>query len=59
MAVMPKKTVNKKLIAPAFSASEWREISEALLDAASAHHSGPWAERILELRERIQKELFS
>lgn len=43
--------------APQFSASEWREIYEALMDAAEKEHSGPRADRLVDLAGKIWKAL--
>lgn len=39
-----------------FSAADWRDIYDALMDAANLHHSGPRAERILVLARKIREE---
>lgn len=48
-----KKT---KRAAHAFSAADWRDIYDALMDAANVHHSGPRADRIVELARRVREE---
>jgi len=38
-----------------FSARDWRDIYDALMDAANVHHSGPRADRIVELARKIRE----
>ncbi|HSX23053.1 MAG TPA: hypothetical protein VLE97_09790 [Gaiellaceae bacterium] len=42
--------------ADAFSAADWRDIYDALMDAANQYHSGPRADRTIELARRIREE---
>ncbi len=42
-----------------FSAADWRDIYDALMDAANVHHSGPRADRIVELARKVREELIS
>jgi hypothetical protein len=39
-----------------FSAADWRDIYDALMDAANLHHSGPRADRIIVLARKIREE---
>jgi len=51
----PKKTSKK----PArFSTKDWRDIYDALMDAANVHHSGPKADRIVDLARKIRESLL-
>jgi hypothetical protein len=43
----------------AFSAADWRDIYDALMDAANQYHSGPRADRTIELARRIREEKLS
>ena len=43
----------------AFSAADWNVIYDALVDAASVHHSGPTADRYSELATRVREEKLS
>lgn len=38
------------------SATDWRDIYDALMDAANVHHSGAWADRIVDLARRIRED---
>lgn len=40
-----------------FSTAEWRDIYDALMDAANVHHSGPRADRIEALARKIREGL--
>jgi hypothetical protein len=40
---------------PNFTADDWRDIHDALMDAASAHHSGPTADRLVVLAHKIRE----
>jgi len=42
-----------------FSAADWRDIYDALIDAAEVHHSGSRADRILALARKIREEVIS
>lgn len=48
----PKKT-------PKFSKAEWRDLYDALMDAANGYHSGPRADRTIELARKIREEALS
>lgn len=39
-----------------FSAADWRDIYEALMDAANQYHSGPRADRAVTLARKIREE---
>ena len=39
-----------------FSAADWRDVYDALMDAANQYHSGPRADRTIELARRIREE---
>lgn len=41
-----------------FSQREWRDIYDALMDAAEEQHSGPKAERFLALARKIREEML-
>lgn len=41
-----------------FSAQEWRDIYDALVDSASMHHSGPRAERMIALARKVREEVL-
>ncbi len=41
-----------------FSARDWRDIYDALMDAANVHHSGPKADRIVDLARKVREELI-
>ena len=45
---MKRKTGDDK-----FSAADWRDIYDAMMDAANVHHSGPRADRIVALAQKI------
>ena len=38
------------------SAADWRDIYDALMDAANVHHSGARADRIVDLARRIRED---
>jgi len=38
-----------------FSVRDWRDIYDALMDAADMHHSGPRADRFAALAQKIRK----
>jgi hypothetical protein len=42
-----------------FSAADWHDIYDALMDAANVHHSGPRADRIVALARKIREEMIS
>lgn len=42
-----------------FSASDWSDIYDALMDAANVHHSGPRADRIVALAQKVREEKLS
>lgn len=42
----------------AFSTADWRDIYDALMDAAHQYHSGSAADRTLELARRIREEML-
>lgn len=42
--------------ADAFSAADWRDIYDALMDAANQYHSGPKADRAIALARKIREE---
>ena len=39
-----------------FSTQDWRDIYDALMDAANGYHSGPRADRTIDLARRIREE---
>lgn len=39
----------------AFTARDWSDIYDALMDAANVHHSGPRADRNIELARKIRE----
>lgn len=41
-----------------FTAADWRDIYDALMDAANVHHSGPKADRIVALARKVREELL-
>jgi hypothetical protein len=41
------------------SAIDWRDIYDALMDAASVHHSGPRADRYVELARKIREQVMA
>jgi len=41
-----------------FSAAEWRDIYDALMDAANWYHSGPRADRTVALARKIREEVL-
>jgi len=41
-----------------FSAADWRDIYDALLDAANVHHSGPRSDRYSDLARKVREELI-
>jgi hypothetical protein len=53
-----KRTTRKGVVGK-FSSADWSDIYDALLDAAKVHHSGPRADRIIKLRDRIREEQLS
>jgi hypothetical protein len=55
---MTKKKMTKKT-RPAFSAADWRDIYDGLMDAANVHHSGPRADRYEALAQKIREEVLS
>jgi hypothetical protein len=52
-----KKTKTARA-ARGFSAQDWRDIYDALMDAANVHHSGPRADRILALARKVREEVL-
>jgi len=54
-----KMKTKTKARAPRFSAADWRDIYEGLMDAANVHHSGPRADRYVDLARRIREEALS
>jgi hypothetical protein len=53
-----KKENMMKKRKPVFSSADWRDIYDALMDAANAHHSGPKADRYVDLARRIREEVL-
>lgn len=51
-----KKSAAFRAARETFSEADWRDIYEALMDAANVHHSGPWADRIVALARKIREE---
>jgi len=49
-------TKKKAASSRGFSAADWRDIYDALMDAANVHHSGPRAERIVALARKVREE---
>jgi hypothetical protein len=45
----------RKKTAPKLSAKDWRDVYEALMDAANQYHSGPRAERTLAIARKIRE----
>lgn len=41
--------------APKLTKKDWSDVYDALLDAAEVHHSGPKADRIVELAKKIRE----
>lgn len=41
--------------AATFTARDWSDIYDALMDAANVHHSGPRADRNIELARKIRE----
>lgn len=54
-----RSTTRARRTASTFSAADWRDIYDALMDAANVHHSGPRADRYVELAQKIREELIS
>lgn len=50
-----KKTPTRRRSAGDFSARDWRDIYDALMDAANVHHSGSRADRIIALARKIRE----
>lgn len=50
-----KKTVKQLK----FSKADWGAIYDALMDAANAYHSGPRADRTVELARKIREAVLS
>lgn len=42
--------------ADTFSTADWRDIYDALMDAANQYHSGPKADRAIALARKIREE---
>jgi hypothetical protein len=53
---MTKKSPKKKTGRGKFSAADWRDIYDALMDVVSWHHLGLRADRIVALAQKIRKE---
>jgi len=54
-----KGSAAKKRARPGkFSAADWRDVYDALMDAANWYHSGPRADRTLALARRIREEVL-
>lgn len=51
--------MKKKPTRDKFTTADWRDIYDALLDAANLHHSGPRADRISDLARKIREEKLS
>jgi hypothetical protein len=49
---------SRKLRRLHFSADDWRDVYDALMDAANVHHSGPVADRFLALARRIREDVL-
>jgi hypothetical protein len=45
----------RKKTGPKLSAKDWRDVYEALMDAANQYHSGPRAERAVALAQKIRE----
>lgn len=56
---MKKQSKSRKPAAKTFSVADWHVIYEALVDAASVHHSGPRADRYSALADRVREEKLS
>lgn len=41
-----------------FSVADWRDIYDALMDAANQYHSGPKADRAVALARKIREEFI-
>jgi len=50
------KARSRRSQADTFSAADWSDIYDALTDAASVHHSGARADRIVALARRVREE---
>lgn len=50
------KKTGRKRGAVRLSAADWRAVYDALMDAAEVHHSGPRADRILAIAQKIREE---
>ena len=50
-----RKATYRHKVSP-FSKADWRDIYDALMDAANVHHSGPRADRIVDLARKIREE---
>lgn len=51
------KTVPRKKV-PKFTSQDWKDIYAALMDAAETYHSGPRADRVIEIARKIREGLF-
>lgn len=51
----PKKALRPRRSDGNFSTHDWRDIYDALMDAANVHHSGARADRIVELARKIRE----
>lgn len=54
-----KKSAALRAARGMFSEADWRDIYDALMDAANMHHSGPRADRILGLARSVREELLA
>jgi hypothetical protein len=50
------KTAKRARTGDKFTAADWRDIYDALMDAANWYHSGPRADRTIELARKIREE---
>jgi hypothetical protein len=52
----PRTVIGKaRRISVQLSAIDWRDVYEALMDAANQYHSGPRAERTLAIARKIRE----
>jgi hypothetical protein len=51
-------TTKRKTRRAKFTTADWRDIYDALMDAANVHHSGPRADRYVDLARKIREEVL-
>ena len=58
-AATKRKTRHNQPKFSKFSKADWSAIYDALMDAANAYHSGPRADRTVELARKIREAALS